>query len=204
MSQISGIYDSGVISPVAKIKENLAVRTQGQWEYFQIDYIEPIPPTPDSTVELITTSGATNLAAGGTITKQLYTVIQSTNSELLHLRFMPLDYGMEVLIWELAGQAKFKTRNIHARVDYNSYLLDPTFNMTTFFVLGRNDANIELRNASTAVIPMARLKFWGFRYNLRSLVSENHPQWNLLKQGDVDTVRQHIGPVTWVPAEGNG
>jgi len=204
MSQISGIYDSGVISPVAKIKENLAIRTQGQWEYFQIDYIEPIPPTPDSTVELIVASGATNLAAGGTITKQLYNVIQSATNELLHLRFMPLDYGMEVLIWELAGQAKFKSRNIHARVDYNSYLLDPTFSMTTFFVLARNDANIELRNASTAVIPMARLKFWGFRYNLRSLANENHPQWQMLKQGDVATARNAFGPVTWVPAEGNG
>ena len=41
--QVANIYDNGPISPIARIKDNLAVWTSGKWEAYRIDFIEPIP-----------------------------------------------------------------------------------------------------------------------------------------------------------------
>lgn len=206
MSTLSGIYDSGPIQPIAKIKENLSVWTLARWFHYIIEYIEPLPPSPASTVEMVAAAATTTLAANGTITKRVVTILQVNNFEFLHLRFEPLD-NVECVLWEQAGSAKFTSRNLQARVDRNTRLLDPYLATTTFWILGENrDMNLELRNPMQYAMPIARVLFWGFRYILKPWpiegVSANEK--NLLQQGDLETVRKIIGATTWVPAEGRG
>ncbi|GAJ04619.1 unnamed protein product [marine sediment metagenome] len=38
MSEISGIYDNGPISPIARIKDNISVYTAKKWAHYQVVY----------------------------------------------------------------------------------------------------------------------------------------------------------------------
>lgn len=169
MSYVANIYDSSPISPVAKIKENLSVWSAGRWAHFRIDYIEGIPWSNQSTVEMVTASGATTIAANGTIAKQVIGFLQLADLELLHLRWQPLD-DMEGVLWEQASQGRLVTRSLHARVDLLSDTRDPWLAATTFFILGRNrDMNLEVRNPTPVAQALARFVFFGFRYILNPL-----------------------------------
>ena len=203
MAEISGIYDSGPISPVARIKENLSIWTQGQWEHYLINYMEPVPAGPASTVEMVVASGATTLAAGATIAQRIVAILQLNENEFFHVRFRPLD-NVEGLIWEQSGQAKFHPRNIHARVDLQTGLHDPYWASTTFFILGQNrDMNLEVRNPMGYATPVARFVFWGFRAKVRKYEFDAGIR-EKMAAGDGATVRQTIGATTWLPAEGIG
>lgn len=204
MPQLSGIYDSAWVQPVARIKENLSIWSLKKWNHYIIDFLEPIPPSSQSTVEMVTASGATSLAAGGTIAKQVAAILQLNELEFTHLRWEPLD-NVEGVLWELAGQARFSTRSFHARVNRNTRLWDPHLVTTTFWVLGINrDMNLEVRNPMLYATPVARFRFWGYRYilvpwNFSGLLFDEQRK---LEQGDLETVRTRIGVTTWLPAEG--
>ncbi len=205
MPEVSGIYDSAVIQPVCKFMENISIFTSGLWNHYQVQYIEPMPRSPASTVDMIAQAGATILAANATLAKRVVTILQVNDFELLHLRWRPLE-NVEGLIWEQSGTAKFNSRNIHCRVDRFSVEDDPHLAQTTFFVLGINrDMNLEVRNPMQVAIPIARFVFWGFRYVLKdwtSLKTFTTVEKNLLLQGDLDSVKRLIGTTTWLPAEG--
>jgi len=204
MPELSGIYDSATIQPVAKIKENLSIWTLGRWQHYKIEFLEPIPPGPASIVEMVSLSGATRLAGAGTIAKRIIQVLQLNDYEFVHLRWEPLD-NVEGVLWEQAGQARFFTANIHARVDRNTRLWDPNLTSTTFWVLGRNrDMNLEVRNPLQYAIAIARFIFFGYRMILVDidLSGVPSPDKAKLEKGDLDTVRKYIGATTWLPAEG--
>lgn len=206
MGELSGIYDSAFIQPVAKVKENLSIFTLNAWAHYRIEFEEPVPPTPASIVNMVTLpgSGITTLAAGGTINKLAVAALQLSNLELAHFRWEPLD-NVEGVLWEKSGLLRFNTRGITARVDRNTRQWDPTLSTTTFWILGLNrDMNLEARNPMQRATPAARFIFWGFRYILSSL---DNPAWTdiqrkLLAQGDLATVKLLCGPTTWLPAEG--
>ncbi|MDD5539704.1 MAG: hypothetical protein PHG61_03330 [Candidatus Marinimicrobia bacterium] len=205
MPLLSGIYDSNRIQPIVKIKQNLSIWTLGKWQHYVCLYQNAIVPGPASTVEMVSISGATAIAANGTIQKQLVQTLQLNDYEFLHVRFEPLD-NVEGLIWELAGQQVNGSRRIHSRVDRYTKYWDPTFASTTFFILGLNrDMNLEVRNPMGYALYQARFIFWGNR-----MILEPHPAYNgintaerkNLEMGDIATVRNLIGDTTWVPAEG--
>lgn len=202
--QLSGIYDSAWIQPIAKIRENLSILTLGKWMHYWIDYEEPIPPGPAMTVEMVTFSGAAGLAAGGTITKRIVTILQLNDSEFMHLRWEPLD-NVEGVLWEQAGQARFQIRNVHSRVDRNTRFWDPHLVTTTFWVMGlQRDMNLEVRNPMAYNTPVARFLFWGWRYLIRpwSWEGVSIEDQNKLGLGDLETVKKYLGQTTWLPAEG--
>lgn len=204
MSQLSGIYDSDVIQPVAKIKENLSIWTTGQWSHFRIDYLEPIPPGPASTVDMVAAAGLTTLAANAAIAKRVVAILQLNDTELLHVRFEPIE-NVEGVIWEQSGQAKFNSRSIHARVDRNTRQRDPHLVTTTFWILGANrDMQLEVRNPMAVATPLARFIFWGYRALLSAWDFSKYPDdvKAALKVGDVEVVRKIMGATTWLPAEG--
>lgn len=169
MPMISGIYDGGVIAPVAKIKENLSIWTVGQWSHYQIEYIEGLPWSSPMTVEMVTASGATTIAANGTIAKQVVAILQLADHELMHLRWQPID-DMEGVLWEQSSQGRFVARAVHARVDLLTAVRDPYLATTTFFILGRNrDMNLEVRNPAPVARALARFAFFGYRYVLKPI-----------------------------------
>lgn len=203
--ELSGIYDSAHIQPVVRVRQNLSIYTKGQYSHYITDFIEGIPPSPASIVDVVTTPPvATNIAASGTIAKRIVPALQMNDLELLHVRFEPLD-NVEGIIWEQAGSLRFNSRSINARVDFRTKQWDPTLATTTFWVLGLNrDMMLEARNPMPYALPMARFIFWGFRYLLTELVNSNWTaeQKALLAKGDRQTVRDLIGETTWIPAEG--
>jgi len=204
MPQISGIYDSAPIQPIAKWMENLSVLTSGRYSHYKILFVEPLPPGPASIVDMVVASGATGLAAGGAIAAQIVAILQLNEPEVIHLRFEPLD-NVEGIIWQQAGQAKFRSRNIQARVNRMTRFWDPYLATTTFWILGQNrDMNLQVQNNMGYATPVARFLFWGYRYLLEqhTFQGASAAEKNLLGQGDMDTVKKHLGQTTWVPAEG--
>jgi len=188
---LSGIYDGGVIAPIAKIKENLSIWTVGQWSHYRIEYIEGIPWSSPTTVEMVTASGAATIAANGTISKQVIAFLQLADLELMHLRWEPID-DMEGVLWEQSSQGRFIARALHARVDMLTSARDPYLATTTFFVLGRNrDMNLEVRNPAPVARALARFVFFGYRYVLSELTAEVKKG---IEEGRVNS--------TWLPAEG--
>ena len=204
MPVLSGIYDSAPIQPVAKIKENLAIWSGGRWGFYQIEHQDSIAPGPASTVDMVMQAGVTTIAANGTIQKRLVTILLLNDYELLHVRFEPLD-NVEGIVWELAGQQKMSSRNIHSRVDRQTRELDPYLSSTTLFILGsKKDVNLECRNPNAYALPAARFVFWGDRNIISDIDLSQVPSpiKARLAMGDVKAVRDVIGPVTWVTAEG--
>jgi len=193
MALLSGIYDSGVIAPVAKIKENLSIWTVGHWQHYRIEFIEPMPRNSQSVTDLVIVSGATTIAANGQVAAQLVTFLQLNELEFLHLRWEPLD-DVEGVLWEQSSVGRFVTRSLHSRVSLFTYIRDPYLATTTFFILGRDrDANIEAQNPNPVALPQARFVFFGYRYTLSPL-----------EKDVIDGIAIGRVPSTWLPAEGRG
>ena len=183
MPLLSGIYDSGPIQPIAKIKENLSIWTNQLWEHYNIEYIEPIPRSSPTIVEMVTASGAVTIAANGMIAKQVVAILQLADDEFFHLRWEPID-DMEGVLWEQASKGRYAARSVHARVNRFTGLRDPYLATTTFWILGRNrDMNLEVQNPNPVALPQARFVFFGYRYILARLSTPP-------------------SVTTWVPAEG--
>ena len=194
MPMISGIYDSGPISPIVKIKENLSIWTSGQWSHYQVEFIEPMPENSQSVAELVVISGATTIAANGQIAAQLIAFLQLNEMEFLHLRWYPLD-DVEGVLWEQTSVGRYVTRGLHSRVSLSTRIYDPNLATTTFFILGRDrDAQIEVQNPNPVALPQARFSFFGYRYVLGNL-----------KPGVTnESIENGRTPTTYVPAEGRG
>jgi len=185
MSTVANIYDNGPISPIARIKDNLSVWTSTKWLHYKIDFIEPVPRSSPMVVEMVVASGATTIAANGTIGKQIVPILQMNSNELLHLRWEPLD-DVEGVLWELAGQARFSPRGAHARVSLMTGEFDPNLATTTFYIVGGTpamDMNLAVRNPNPVALAVARFAFFGYRYVLQPLTSEP-------------------ATTTWLPAQG--
>lgn len=199
----SGIYAPGPIQPIVKHLENIAVWTNSGWEYYQVEYIEGMPRSSPIMPEMVGLAGVTTLAANGTLSKQVITVLQMNDLELLHLRWAPIE-NVEGVLWERAGQVRFNSRGVVARVTRDTEKYDPYLATTTFWVLGNDrDMNLEVRNPMGVAIPACRFAFWGWRYVLRDLALEIPADAKAaLKRGDTQVVRQIFGPVTYIPAEG--
>ncbi len=193
MPMLSGIYDGGVIAPVAKIRENLSVFTLGQYTHYKIKFIEGMPWSSTMTVEMVVASGATTIPANGTIQQQIVNILLLNSNNLLHLRWQPLD-DVEGILWEQASVGRFVTRGVHARVDLTTRTFDPNLATTTFFILGKDrDATLEVRNPRPVAQAVARFRFFGYRYVLEPLDP-------LIVRGIMDG----RVPSTWLPAEGMG
>lgn len=207
MPQLSGIYDSAWIQPIAKIRENLSILTLGKWMHYWIDYEEPIPPGPGMVVDMVAVANLpAGLLAGATITKRVVVILQLNDMEFLHLRWEPLE-NVEGILWEQAGQARFQIRNVHSRVDRNTRSWDPHLVTTTFWIMGlQRDMNLEVRNPMAYMTPAARFLFWGWRYLIRpyNLEAMGVPieDQNKMGLGDPETVKKYIGATAWLPAEG--
>ncbi len=193
MGEISGIYDNGPITPVCKIMENLAVLTGGDYHYFQVEFIEPLPrssPMIADMVQIVQGAGGPGVPALGQLNQSLIQFLRINRgvkiAELLHLRFMPLD-DIECLLWETASIGRFATNFVRARVSRFTQAMDPWLASTTFFVMGQdNDINLQIQNPNPVLMPQARVAFWGFRYMLG------------------EELKSKPSNVTYVPAEGKG
>ncbi len=199
MPMLSGIYDGGVISPVAKIQENLSILTLGHYVHYRIRFIEGMPWNSQNVVEMVVASGATTIAANGTINQRIVAILQLNDNNLLHLRWQPLD-DVEGILWEQAGTGRFVTRGVHSRVDLFTATRDPNLAITTFFILGKDrDMQLEVRNPRPVAQALARFVFFGYRYVLNPWKDEGVKGQEVIKGIEEGRI-----PSTWLPAEGLG
>ena len=174
--EISGIYDSGPISPVAKIHENLGILTEGQYRYFNIYYIEGLPRSRPMMIDMVGLNNAANIGAYTQLNAQLVTAISPGGSdrmkEFLQLRWEPVD-DVEGFLFELNNQGRYSAAGVFASVTRFSRERDPYLAATTFFVIGINkDAQIGAFNPNAVALPRARFIFQGYRYLLTPLDSK--------------------------------
>ena len=208
MPLLSGIYDT-FFQPVVRIKENISILTGNIWRHYVVDFIEGIPPGSATTIDFvavaaITVPGYTALPANGQITKRVVTALQLVDKELIQLRFAPVD-NIEVLLYEQQGTARLNPTNVQARVDPTTRAWDTTLASTTFSIFGQNrDAFFEIRNLMAYAMPMARVRFWGWRYIVGQEFGTNldQPTRKLLEQGDRAAVSRVVGATTYFPSEG--
>lgn len=194
MPLISGLYDSGPIQPVVKIKENVSIYSKAQWQHFLVDYIEPLPRSSPFTVDLVALANPTGgvLAASSQITKQLLAVLQLDDGEFLQVRWEPID-DVELALWETAPTGRFVTRGGQARVTLATKVRDPNLSTTQFFILGKDrDPQIQCFNPLPVSQAMARVNFFGFRYILEPL--------SAAVCADINNGRR---ATTYLPAEGS-
>ncbi len=219
MPQISGIYDSYAVQPDCKIGENIGIFSLGAWEYYQVNFIEGIPAGPASTIDMVLQTGNTFIGANAALVKAIAPMLQMYDNEFMKVRFEPLD-NIEVRIWELSGQAKNMTRQLQSRTDRNSRWYDPYAALGTFWVLGFNrDVNIEVLNPLAYQQSTARVIVWGVRYLLNPVISIDDILDNMIRDkklsptqksgylskmraGDPATIKEVLGPVTMIPAQG--
>jgi hypothetical protein len=187
--EVASIYDNGPVSPVAKVGENLAVWRDQSYYPYKIEWMEGIPRSSPFVIDMVATSGAVTIPAGGQTQKSISTVLQMYPDELLHLRWEPID-DVEGLLWELNNQARNATKGGQARTGPFTSLRDPWLATTTFWILGQNrDCSIGAFNPWAIAQPTARFAFWGFRYILRELRG-------------IEGSTAMKGPITYLPVQG--
>ena len=168
MNFVDNLYNAGVMTPVCQIKEHLAIWTEQRWAGFLCDFIEPVPRSSAYIIDMLQLPGVTvtTLPAGGTIQGTLVAALQVNSNELAHYRWFVID-DIEGQLWELANMDRFAPRGGQAGVNLFTPLFDPWLASTTFWVLGGmgdKDARIGCTNLGGAVLPMARMGFFGYRY----------------------------------------
>lgn len=176
MSEISGIYDNGPISPIAKIHQDLGILTEGSYRYFHINYMEGLPRSRPLIIDMVALNNAANIPAYSPLNAQVVRALQPGGNdkmkELLHLRWEPLD-DVEGNLFELNNQGRFSAQGVFASVTRFSRDQDPWLAATTFFVLGINkDATIQAYNPNGVALPRARFVFWGYRLLVTPLSGE--------------------------------
>lgn len=175
--EVANLYDNGPISPIAQIKEHLAIWSEQRWIGYEIEFIEPIPRSSAYIVDMLQLPGivATQLAVGGAVNATLAAILQVNANELVHNRWFVID-DIEGELWELANVARFNPRAGQAGVNLLTPVYDPWLCTTTFWVLGGlgdKDARIGCTNLTGAVLPMARVGFFGYRYILQPEANVN-------------------------------
>lgn len=149
--------------PHCRIKENLAVWSLGRWQYFNCDYLEPLPPSSVTIVNNgAVTANSSTPASGGTE----LTTFDVDEHQLLQLRIDVLE-DIELVVWETQSQAKFAVRGVITRVSKMTRARDPFLETTEFNVLGRDrNAFIQAFNDGAYNIGEARFVPWGWKYIL--------------------------------------
>jgi len=168
--QVANLYDNGPISPIAQILEHLAIWSEQRWMPFRIEDIEPLPRSSPFIIDLITISGGVPLVPTAAIAGQLVGVLQVNANELVHFRWFAID-DIEGQLWELSRMARFSSRGAQAGVNLFTPVYDPWLTTTTFWVLGGpgdKDARVGCTNIGGAILPQARLGFFGYKYILKS------------------------------------
>lgn len=187
MGTVANLYDSGPISPVARINDNIAVFTEAKYVPYRIKYIEGIPASSPFLVDMCVVANAgLPIPANGQIAKSVVAVLQMNLLELLHLRWYPID-DVEGGLWQLSNMARFAPRGGQARVSLFTAEFDPWLATATFYIIGRDkDINIGVWNPQAVAQPTARFQFLGYRYILEGPLPD-------------EALRL---PITFLPAQG--
>jgi len=163
---VDNLYSQGPIAPICQIMEHIAVWSEQRWIGYQVNFIEPVPRSSTFIIDMV--PAAATLAAAAAIAGAVQALLQVNNHEMAHYRWFAID-DIEGQLWQLSNMARFSPRGGQAGVNLLTPIYDPWLATTTFWVVGGagdKDARIGCTNISGAVLPQARLGFFGYRYLL--------------------------------------
>ena len=147
--------------PIAKMGENLLVWSGNAWHGYVIDYQEHLPLASPSIIDF----GA--VAASGTVASSLVASLQLELGYLIQMWMKPLD-DIEIVLWLVQGQQRFRIRDTGFRVSIFTGIDDPHWLTTEFAAIGTiHDPYLEIRNPSAYALATSLIAFWGNKYIIK-------------------------------------
>lgn len=158
-------YQGNPYEPVAKMGQHMLVWSRAAWHGYRVDYTEPLPLSSQSVVDF------GNVAASGTIAAALIQTLRLDEGNVVEIWMKPLA-DIEIMLWLLQGQQKFRIKNAGFRVSLATGLVDPYYEGSRFYCLGKDqDPYIEIRNPS-AYAEDALVAFWGNKYLVKAVSAD--------------------------------
>ncbi len=204
MADISVVepYAPGLLAPAVRAGQNLGILTQGAYRFFRVLFVEGVPASPETTQNL------GSIAANTTGSSTEITVVDAQEGNLIQTRMEVLD-DFEAQVSQVLASGRFTTFTQHVRVTPFLRGVDPHLSTTTMFVLGNTRSIfVTPTNPTDYAIGQSRLRFWGWRFVLDRLTSEQESVLGKVilnedSKEDRDALRDMgIRAVTLVPAEG--
>lgn len=162
-------YAGNPYAPIVKMGEHLLVWSRASWHGYVANYIEPLPLSSQSIVDF------GNVAASGAIAAALVQTLRLDDFYLVEIWMRPLT-DVEIMLWLLQGQQKFRIKQAGFRVSLQTGLVDPYWESTRFYCLGKDqDPFIEIRNPS-GYAEDAIVAFWGNKYLIKAVPEDMEQQ----------------------------
>jgi len=157
---VARVYDSGPVTPVVLVGENLGVLVQGDYLFFHCAHVEGLPASR----QLVQDLGAVANAASSAVTE--LTNFRAQSGNMLHLRLMSLDGCEFDLFHGRATGGRHTTFSTKARIWPQSNS-DPWHSASTIFVIGSERSLwAAAYNNSGYNLGQTRIAAWGYRYVL--------------------------------------
>jgi len=143
--------------PVVKLFENIGVyTTEGKWKYFQVAFIEPLPPSED----LIKDFGA--IAAGGSVSATDVTELELYENQIGQYRYFPLDDIM-ITVTQPRAITRYSIKAKKVRVSMLSEVYDPSLRSTELYVFEDDYPQMAIENNGPIAVTQSRVQFFGYR-----------------------------------------
>jgi hypothetical protein len=177
MGYPSGVF-KGPFAPAFAVGDNLLLTPRSQVSREEksntirrVIFVEQIP---EITIDLVTASGQSSVAAAASQLDIQVTDLEMDNNELAQFRFVVLDTGAEVELKQPLGKTRFKTKNEIARISTST-----RESKTEFYEFEDTALHFNLYNRGATAIEKACLRFSGWRgvlderqWTVRDLIEE--------------------------------
>jgi len=143
--------------PLVAVDQNILLLPERK--PFKVVYIEPLA--------MITKDFGT-LAAGGTLTDQKIVELTMPTNELGQFRFAPLD-DFTIRVKQPRAVGRFLTKEVQITISKAIWQLNPELHLTEIYVFQDGVPFFDITNPTGYELPMTRVLFIGFRFQLEPL-----------------------------------
>lgn len=167
----------GLIEPVALIDHYVKLVWSNSWKYYQVTYLEPIPPFQFLDIGAV--------VAGTTSAKTAATNLELEEREFGQFRWFPID-NAQVRLWLPSADGRYRLKNILSVVDENILDRDPCLHLTEFFSWEDERPHFEAINLMDYNLTQCRLVAMGYRFKVKDVDKATAQQIN---SGTLPSVR---------------
>lgn len=150
----------GLMEPVARIGDNVAIHYLDTVSLRRVRFQEAIPP--------FQALDAGALAANTTTARTNVPNLSMADSEFGQFRWYPLD-NIQVRLFLPQSQGKYILRNVQTALDPQVVNRDPCLHLTEFYVWEDNRPFVEILNYADYALTQTRIVAMGFRFNVEKI-----------------------------------
>jgi hypothetical protein len=156
-------YKAGPIEPVVMPGEFVGVWVNKVWNFYKVDYIEPVPASDPIEQDFGT------LAAGASTAGAVQlNLLEMADLEFGQFRVRVID-DVNCILFQGRADQRHKTNVRVGTYTRFTNLVDPCGHTTEFYVHEDNWAYIQATNPTDYALTQARVAFYGFRYVLQAM-----------------------------------